>query len=244
MYTPGYYKTDPHALRLRELVRWYGIWRLPTLLLARRFMKPPAGGTWMPGLWDELACPREELPERFWGASVREREAVERLGFVEVGCGTLKPWMNLNPAILGQGRITYLDSTRRIVCSVICVRNLLPAPLNREVETVVTAFAAYFEGNALCVTNHPRVFDTVPGSTVIRMPTGDAAAMCERIGAAIRVRKTEPRAFPDVVLLRESFDAELIREFEARVRRGLFVRMTEDEIAEARRSMPPPVELA
>jgi hypothetical protein len=50
-----------------------------------------------------------------------------------------------------------------------------------------------------------------------------------------------PRRFPDDDSLRQWFDSKQLRFFEEQVRRGVFVRMTDDEVEVARRKLPPPL---
>src|SRR5437870_8047479 len=72
----------------------------------------PLWGVWMPDLWADLECPRDEMSHRFWEATAKYRESFERLGFVACGFGRLKRDMNLNPAFREQGKINYLDASR------------------------------------------------------------------------------------------------------------------------------------
>src|ERR1051326_7729490 len=114
MYPPGFYKTDHRKLTLGEMVRWYGFWRLPVIYFATR--KPPRPlGFWMPALWADLECQRNELSDRFWTATARQREDFERLGFKEIGFGKIKPSANLHPSARDDGRLTYLDATRSCI---------------------------------------------------------------------------------------------------------------------------------
>jgi hypothetical protein len=50
-----------------------------------------------------------------------------------------------------------------------------------------------------------------------------------------------PRRFPDLESLKEWFDARQQEVFQERVERGLFLRMSDDDVEAARRRMPPPL---
>jgi hypothetical protein len=241
MCVPGYYKSNLRGLTLRELTRWYGLWRLPWMLLISRIASAPKGGYWMPGTWDETACPREALPTQFWESTARQCEGVRQLGFSEVGYGSMMSSMVLDPTVLCQGRVTYLDTTHTQSCSVFHVRKYLPPPLKKTVDTVVVSFTAYFENGVLSCINNRKTFDTTPDHTVVCTTTDDPAIAYQRFVQALRARRDQPRIFPDFDSLRACSDAELVKQFEARVRRGLYVKMTDAEVEEARRNMPPPL---
>ena len=233
MYTPGYYKTDHRALTLRELIRWYGLWRLPRMYLATR-SKPPGVGVWMPALWADLECTKDDLSDRFWEATIKQRESFDRLGFVECGVGRLRPNMNLNPAYLDQGKINYLNASRS------CIGGLLYSRI-RATELVVIWFTSAFqEGNASC-TNNKYSFDPIRGEKVIRINSDDVALIHERFLSRCSRRAETPRVLKDDTSLRAWFDAHQIDTFNSRARRGLFVKMSDQEIAEAKRKFPPPL---
>ena len=64
MFAPGYYKTNYRALRLRDMVRWYGFSKGLSAYLITRF-KQADSGVWMPELWIDTGCSREDLSEEF-----------------------------------------------------------------------------------------------------------------------------------------------------------------------------------
>jgi hypothetical protein len=260
VYAPGYYKTDHRALRIRELIRWYGLRRLPRMFLATR-SKPPSVGLWMPGLWADLECSRDDLSHRFWEATSKHRKSFEGLGFVECGFGRLKRNMNLNPAYREQGKINYLGASRTCVGCLLYSRNHAPVPVerdsnlrlrngasvtiratkpvSRDIEQVVIWFTSVFKEAVISCTNNNYSFDPPHGEEVARVTSDDPAFIHERFLSLCSRRDEAPRVFPDDSSLRAWFDAYQIKAFENRVRRGLFVKMSDQEIAEARRRLPP-----
>src|SRR3954465_14685595 len=114
MFSPGFYKTDHRKLTLREMVRWYEWWRLPVIYAATR-KAPRIAGFWMPSLWADLECQRDELSDRFWKATSGQRESFEHLGFKEVGFGKVRPSLRLHPMVQDNGKITFLDAARSCI---------------------------------------------------------------------------------------------------------------------------------
>ena len=100
MHEPGFNKTNYRAIRIRELVRMYGLARLPRMFLATRRMRP-GGGVWMPGSWAETECAKADLPDEFWQATEGQRAAIERLGFAELRISKARPDLYLNPRVRG-----------------------------------------------------------------------------------------------------------------------------------------------
>ena len=238
VYTPGYYKTDHRALTVRELIRWYGLRRLPRMFLATR-SKPLGAGVWMPGLWADLECAKNDLSDRFWEATLKQRKSFEQLGFVECGFGRLKPGMNLNPAYRDQGKINYLDSSRSCTGGLLYSRIRPPPPIDRDIEQVSIWFTCVFQKASVSCTNNKHSFDPTRGDEVARVISDDVAVIHARFLSLCSRRTQAPRVFPDDASLRAWFDAHQIQAFENRVRRGLFVKMSDQEIEEARRELPP-----
>ena len=242
VFTPGYYKTNYRALRLRELFRWYGWQRGFTVWLKTRSMRPTRSGWWMPGLWAVNECKQEDLSPDFWQATKPHRRDFEQLGFV--ACGYSKVTKTLNPRIRDPGGIFYLDPTRRHFGQLIYLRHYRPSR-RAEINEIVIAFTAVFEHRSLSCTNRRKSFDSPDAGEVIRLDSYDVPLIYRRFREELQRRPDSPRAFPDLESLRQWFDARQLKHFEDRVRRRLFIPMTNPEIAAARAALqsagPPPL---
>lgn len=238
----GYYKTNYRALRLRELARWNkrGLASLPRLYLIARFKPPSDHGVWMPGLWADGECNREYLSERFWQATAPIRQALEQLGFTE--CGYLKVTKHLNPDYRDSGAIFYLDQNRCHVGTLHYVKIHMLPPVDAEREQILIGFTAVFERDTLSYSNNRDALDPLPQQTVVRLTSIDPNFIYQRFLQHVHQRPEAPRRFPDTESLHKWFDARAQEVFEERVRRGLYIRMTDDEIDAARQRMRcPPV---
>jgi len=230
MFIPGYYKINYRAMRVRELVRWYGFQRgFKTYLITRS--KQPNAGSWMPGLWTDMQCPQEDLSEEFWLATKPHRLAFEQLGFV--ACAFLKVTKNLNPLIRDSGAINYLDPTRRHFGQLLFNR-VYHRNVGEEVNNIAIAFTAAFAKSSLSCTNNLRAFDAFASHKIIRLASYDAKLIHQKFLEQLQRCKEVPRQFPDDESLRQWSDARQVEAFEDRVRRRLFIPMTDEEVAAAK----------
>jgi hypothetical protein len=236
VFAPGYYKTNYRALRFRELVRMRGLRRAFKDYLVTRFMQP-LPGFWMPSLWADLECQPEALSDEFWQATQPHRADFERLGFT--ACGLHKPPPILNAMFRESGGINYLDPSRRYFGQLHYVRVHLRAT-GQEFNRITLSFTAVYEHGALSCTNNQRSFDPPDENEVIRLDSFDAPVIYQRFVEAVQQRQETPRAFADVEALRHWFDERQVRTFEERVRRRLFVPMTNQEVTNARLGLPNP----
>jgi hypothetical protein len=230
MFVPGYYKTNYRALRFRELVRMGGLPRAFSSYLVTRFKRPDGGG-WMPGLWADAECRREDLSAQFWQATKPHRSNFERLGFTEYGF--FKASKNLNPMFRDTGGIRYLDSTRRCFGQLLYNRLRKPST-GVEVNNIIIAFTAGFEQGSLSCTNHLKAFDPPSENEVIRVASYDVNFIHQQFLNHLQQRKETPRVFPNLDSLRQWCDTRQITAFEERARRRLFIPMTEQEVAAAK----------
>jgi hypothetical protein len=232
MFEPGYYKTNYRALRLREMIRWHGWARGIRTWLRTRFMRMSRHGSWMPGLWLEGECKPEDLSPEFWQATKPHRADFEKLGFVQcrLGKATKKYDKLSDPSIRDSGAIFYIDSTRCYFGQLLYVRTF--AQLQRTgTNTIRISFSAAFEDGTLTCTNRSPTFDSANTGKVIRLDSYDVPLIYDRFREELQRRSETPRSFPDLDSLRQWSDALRMRRFEDRVRRRLFVRMTEPEVA-------------
>jgi hypothetical protein len=230
MFTPGYYKTNYRALRFRELVRMHGLLPAFSGYLVTRFKRPDSAG-WMPSLWADTECRREDLSEEFWLATKVHRLSFERLGYSE--CGFRKSTNHLNPMAHDNGSITYLDPARRHVGNLSYVRLRIPST-SAEVIHITIAFTAAFEQGYLSCTNSNKRFDPPSENEVIQVDSYDVNFIHQQFQNHLQQRKEVPRAFPDQESLRQSYDARHLAAFEERARRRLYIPMTEQEVVAAK----------
>ena len=237
---PGFYSTNPRALTVRELLRSNGLLRLPLLLAASRFMKPLPGG-WMPSLWADNRCEREQLSSRFWEATAAQRSRLEQLGFAEVALSKPRRDLTLVPSARDGGAITYLDQNRAHIGMLTYNRvQKLRAPY-ACLERVGCSFTAVFPGGSVSCSNRREAFDPAPSHRVFRIKSADPVVVHDRFLAVLRQRQEPPVVFQDFEALRRWSDGLQREQLEHWVARGLFVRMTDDEVAAARKKIPPPL---
>jgi hypothetical protein len=246
MFEPGYYKWNHRALRLREMVRWYGWRRGFWAWLKSRFMPAARRGRWMPGLWSENECTPEALSADFWQATKPHRADFEKLGFVQ--CHLTKPKKSLDPMARDCGGIFYLDPTRCYI-GILTYSQYYSPEKNKLFNYIILAFTAMFESRSFSCTNNRLAFDSATGGEVVRMKSYDVTQIYNRFREELKQREDKPRPFADVEAVRQWFDARQIKNFEDHVRRRLFVPMSESEIAAAEaemqrfgpgRPLPPP----
>ena len=239
MYEPGYYKTSYRALGLRGMIRMRGLLRLPLTYWVTRNMAP-APGVWMPHMWADLVCTEQELSPRFFQVVGPYLQMLHSLGFQEMGFKKLKGI--LNPLHRDDGGINFLDSSRHHFGQLIYNKSHVPSPVNTDREKVVIAFSAIFEKDTVSYTNNTKTpFDSVPNHNVTRVQLNDAAQIYQQFVNHLGRRGEQPRHFPDQQSLQSWFDSNALEVFNHRVRKGLFVRMTDAEVAIARKKIPPPV---
>ncbi len=229
MATPGYYKTNYRALRLREHFRMRGFWRGIRRYLDFQFLRPVPTG-WMPGVWSKIECRREDLSEGFWQATKPHRRDFEQLGFKE--CGLIRI-PTLNPATLDTGGVTYLNPTQCHFGQIFFIRNQIRTT-GRVVNEIVIAFTAVFENGNFSCTNNKSAFDPLKESRVVRVKSYDVKFIYQQFLEHVRERKDAPRRFSDLESLRQWFDASQVKVWEERVRRRLFLPMSDAEVEAAK----------
>jgi hypothetical protein len=207
-----------------------GIRRAFPAYLQTRFKHPDHGG-WMPGLWADLECRQEDLSEYIWQATKPHRLDLEKLGFTV--CRYLKPTKSLNPNLRDSGGISYLDSTRRFFAQVLYHRMFIPAAGTIQNSLIIT-FTAVYENGTLSCTNNRKAFAPLEDSLVIRMNSYDVGQVYHEFQSQVQRRTGQPREFPTLESLRRWFDDKQVRTFEKRVRRRLFVPMSEQQVQAAK----------
>jgi hypothetical protein len=138
---------------------------------------------------------------------------------------------------LDNGGITYLHSGQSHIGTLVYGRLQVPAPLNQVRETVVVGFTAAFEKGSVSFTNSKDHFDPLPGRQAVLVQSADPAAIYERFVSYLRSQPQTPRVFGGCEPARQWLDGCRLESFEARVARGLYVRMTDGEVEQARRNM-------
>jgi hypothetical protein len=235
MPTPGYYKTNIRAATLSEMIRMRGWLLLPLTFLGTKFFSRPTGGVWMPTPCAETDCAPGELSARFWEATQFQRATLERLGFGSSYFSTLR--RNLNPMYLDDGSVTYLHANHSHIGTVVYGRLLRPALLKQVREVVVVGITAVFERQSITFTNSKDHLDPLPGRKAVLVQTADPAVMYEKFACFLASQSEQPRVFAGVEGMRQWLDERRLESFEARVGRGLYVRMTDQEVQQARQKM-------
>jgi hypothetical protein len=221
-------------MRLRELVRWHGWRRGIGLWLRTRYMPMSRHANWMPRLWAECECKPEDLSPEFWQATKPHRADFEKLGFVQCHLtqATKKSDKISDPSIRDSGGIFFLDSTQCYFGQVLYVRTFAGSQRG-ETNSIRISFSAAFKHGNLTCTNQSPTFDSANTGKVIRINSYDVPVIYNRFREELQRCSETPRSFPDLDSLRQWSDALKLKAFEDRVRRGLFVRMTEPEAAAA-----------
>lgn len=241
MYPAGFYRTNLRAISLKEMMGRYGILRLPIVYFFTRFGRIKSPGYWMPQLRADLECDQQALSEQFWQRTAKHREAMEKLGFVGCGFSRLKDEFNLNPLNTDNGKVIYIHKNKAHIALVIYHKTRVPEPVNKDKEVTVAVFTAAYPIGSLSCSNARGGFEPNPDEQVIRIRTGDVFALYDTFLNALKRKPEQPLTFSTPVQMQQLFDERLIKRFENRVARGLFVKMTDEEIAEARRKKPPPL---
>jgi hypothetical protein len=157
------------------------------------------------------------------------------LGFTT--CFHSKLTRNLNPMYLDEGGITYLHTAKAHVGTLVFARLKVPAPINAIRETTVVGMTAAFETGSLSFTNSRNRFDPLSGREAVLVKADDPAVIYDRFVSYLSRRPQPPRVFAGCDAVRQWLDECRLESFEARVARGLFVRMTDEEVAQARQMM-------
>lgn len=244
IYPPGFYRINPRALRLRELIRWRGIWRLPFSFLATRAAKP-SGAIWLPSLWADCECSRQELTDRFWQITSSHHEVIERLGFSPCLTARINKLRILDPRIRDTGVINYIHANRFHLGSIRYSRTRVSAPIEKEREEIVFNFSMAYPDGVMSCNNfkgkrNRLSLDALEDNEVIRIIADSPEMVYARFLEQAKRRTGSPLVFPDIPSLQRWVDERQIKRFEDRVRRGVYVRMTDAEVNEARRKLSPP----
>jgi hypothetical protein len=163
------------------------------------------------------------------------------LGFSELGFKKLG--RILTPNYRDGGGINYLDASRCHFGQITYTKVHAPPPLDVDRESLVIAFTAVFEHGAMSCTNKTKTpYDSVPHHKVVRIPSKDVASIYQRFVELLKQRGEQPRRFPDLQSLKTWFDSNAREVFEDRVSRGLYILMSDDEVAAAQRKLPPPLQ--
>lgn len=100
-----------------------------------------------------------------------------------------------------------------------------------------------FANVSVSCTNNPNPsLNNIPTSKVIRVKSNDVAAIYQAFVDEVKKRPEQPRCFEALNSLKAWFDSNAIEIFEDNVRRGIWVRMSEYEVAIAKRNLLGPAE--
>jgi len=192
----------------------------------------------MPHLSADRACPKEKLSDRFWHATEWERKVFTRLGFGE--CLFSKIERHVNPMYLDTGGITYLHRDRWQIGFLNYVKLRVPSPVNQVRENITISFAAAFHTGSLTVTNEKRYYDPPPGREKMLVQSRDPAVIHQKFEGELQKRGLTPRVFSDSTAALQWIDERSLEAFEDHVTRGLYVKMSDEEVEQAQRAMQEP----
>jgi hypothetical protein len=231
MTNPGYYKLNYRALSFGGLMRMHGLLRAPLAYFITRFRKPTPMA-WMPALWGEMECPKQDLSNRFWTATSRQRHSFADLGFTEVGFKKLKKI--LDPRHRDNGGINYLDTTRTYFGQLHYNKVHVPQPVQRDKERISVAFTAVFKHLILSHSNGKNPFEAMPQWKIVRHRLDDVGHIYRSFLTHVKSLSETPRRFDSDHALRLWFDSNQQEVFEDRLRRGIFIKMTNVEVEAVR----------
>jgi hypothetical protein len=153
---------------------------------------------------------------------------------------------------LGFGNICYYDAKNKLAPGETAAVNLLHESGEATVsmvavklpsrERMVMSLASLLEdGKVMVTTNRPSEFDDPPGFKIERIIASPASHLWQRHAQRLAKSKVSnpPRKFSAVDAYEEFFEVLIKNIFEHYVERGLWVEMTHDEIAAARKRLSP-----
>ena len=103
---------------------------------------------------------------------------------------------------------------------------------------MIIAFTAVFDSEILSCTN--RIVpseDSLPNHKVLRIESNDVDLLYKNFLEELKQRAGQPRRFDDQSALQKWFDANQIEIFDDKVRRGLWIRMSDYEVGKFRRNL-------
>lgn len=192
---------------------------------------------WMPGVWADLQCHELDISKRCLDAIAIYRRELKDLRFAEVGLKALRRVLSINHR--DSGGVNLLDGSRCYYCQLIYHKTFHPA-INADKEKVSISFTAVFEHDVLSFSNITATpFESLPHHKVIRIESNDITVMYQNFVQHLAKRADKPRPFVDLPSLQAWFDAEQLAILEDRVRKGIFVRMSDHEVEVALGNLPP-----
>jgi len=216
-------------MRFREWVRLTGGYFRGGLAYLQRASRQPDVPVWQPALRSETICRRADLPERFWKATESSRREIESLGFSECSYNGLP--RDLNQSFSEGGRVLYVDTRRNTIAQAIhrWAENS-PEPI----ESVSTVFTLGVGDRTVHYTNHQYIFDLPPRQKYVTMPSASPSDLYARLQGDLKHGSEPPRHFSDLEGIYRFFDDAAIEVFHDGVDRGLFVPMSDDDVAAAK----------
>jgi hypothetical protein len=137
--------------------------------------------------------------------------------------------------------IRYLHSNQAYIGGIFYVRTHIGPPLNRTSEKIFLSLTAAFQTGGLSCTNRKRALEPAPQFKTTRLASNNVQELYERFLKDLKKSNQPPLSFPTPDSFRQWFDKGQLANFEHRVNRGLYIKMTDAEVAHARRKLPPPL---
>ena len=193
---------------------------------------------WMPGIWAELECQKQDFSAAFFKTTDAIRNQFISLGFKEAGFKIHK--RVLNPNFRDSGSITFIDDSRSQIGQLIYNKSVLSSPQNLEHETIVISFTTVSANARFSCANNPKTpFKPLPHHEVVRVESNDITFIYQNFVEHLQKRHEKLQLFPDEQSIQIQFDQNAREVFEAQVRQGWFIKMSDYEVAVAQRKLPP-----
>lgn len=192
---------------------------------------------WMPSKWEELRCEERDLSDDCRKAITEYHDKFRQLGFSALNFKKLT--RVLNPSYIDNGGINYLGGSSRYFGQLIYHKVNVPS-LNRTNEKVLVVFTAVYEKEIFsCTNNIQKEVAPLSRHHVVRIDSNDAELLYKEFIEQLKQRADQPCQFSDVQSLASWSDSSQFELFEQNVRKRLWVRMSDYEVAVARRKLPP-----
>ncbi len=217
---------------MSELIRYQGWLRLPIAYCQSRFVMRPGNPVWMPQRQCDLACQREELSARCREMLTPVQQKLTAAGFTLVQHNKLTH--HLSPMFRDSGAILAVHANRAYVATSIYTKHYHTRPVVHEKEWILLTLSAVYPNGSFTVYNNKSYFNPPSGSIARYILTEDFDVIYPFFLRLVQQQKETPLTFSDNDALLQRVDARHMRQFERHVARGLYVRMTDEEVEQAR----------
>ena len=231
---PRYYRMDNRALSVAEAFRFKpGPLGIVAFLMARAGLARSKNIAWMPPRLREIASPREELSSGALAQLDPILDDLRSIGFRVASYVTVR--RGHAPGRIDDGGCWLLHDSGESVAFVVYYLTKNPLPERPPVEgSTIAIVRPLRDGRAVAATNEGRTYDPLPGTIKTVIPGATPARLAASIDA-YRAKHPEdaPMSIRTVDELATIADDRSARQLDLWVRRGLYVEMTDAEVAAA-----------